>query len=136
MGVGVGRVGDGGGGRTCWALMDPTGANPFSWLGGGGRAWEEALSLLPSPHLPPFGFSSPESPAYLLSAHSLPASPLFRPPCCSALFPFPLCFSPPLVPMVALLSPPPAFSLFKSIQSQRSRRENAALGTAGRKALV
>lgn len=49
----------------------------------------------------------------------------------------------PLSALVCLLFPrshssllAPAFSLFKSIRSQRSRWKNTALGTAGRKALV
>ena len=103
--------------------------DPFGWLESGG---------LRNPchsqrRLPPF-FSSPLPSPASASSH-LSCSPL---PAHRAV-PLPL----PLSAFFRLSFPwshsslaPPAFSLFKSILSQRSGWKNAALGTAGRNALV
>lgn len=70
-----------------------------------------------------------------LSAFLPPAGPSPRPPRAVPL-PLPLAAFLPLVFPRSHSSPaPPAFSLFKSILSQRSGWENTALGTAGRNAL-
>lgn len=95
-----------------WAALGSDGshAGKSLQLAGGGVAWAESLPLTPLSLSPSFLiFLLPCSLLiFSFSSHSLPYSPLFSPshhpahPSSSSL----LCFSLPLVPSVALLSPP------------------------------
>lgn len=114
----------------CWALMDPKQQIPsVGWVGERwpGRNFPFTLLSL-SPSLLIFLLPRPLLIFSLLLTSLSPAHHAARPSSSS-----PLCFSTPLILSVAPFSPPPAFSLFKSIQSRRSRWKNTALGTAGRK---
>lgn len=95
-----------------------------------GGWWPSGIPATPSVCLLSSPLPSPASASSHLSYSPLPA----RPPCPSPSS-SPLCFLPPLLPLVALFTRPTCL-LSKSILSQRSGWKNAALGTAGRNALV